>query len=642
MKRVKMTVGAFMLATVGMVFGETILFSEDFNSYAVDAPINGVNGFSVVGASSSQGTQTNYIGAFSSYFNGGGRSLYVTDNNTDTSVGNQMIYNSPAAISGAEPVIFSFEFNVRTNGLQNPTFSLHQGSTTALTLNFFNVTGKVRNNPNGTGLVDVSPYVLSTSYWYRVEITVSNLSSSTDTYDLKIWEGRDTADGVLVIDVEGLAFRNDVPYVDKFWFGTAANNGTFGTRYNIDNISVRSLNSTPVAQSGFLVCLTANNFPADREKILALGNLTDTPAVYDAEGYEPDGGARAVFFDALPWKGSPTRVFAWLGVPTNRIGKVPGIVLVHGGGGTAYKDWVKLWNDHGYAAISIAVEGQTDENLGTIAAPVWKKHAWAGPVRVGRYEDSGEPLADQWMYHAVADTVLANSLLRSLPEVDAGKVGIMGVSWGGIITSTTIGIDDRFAFGIPTYGCGHLFDAYSKNGYGPVLSTNRFYREVWDPMVRMHRVNLPVLWLSWPEEPFFPLDCQAATYRAAPGSRMVTLVPGLGHGHKAAWNPPYSYAFADSIVLEGELWCRQIGASMEGSIVRVEFSSTKNLTAARLISTVDTGPTDGRRWNTTVANLVQNEGSWSVTAELPEGTTAWFINVDSGDITTSSDYHEVK
>ena len=34
---------------------------------------------------------------------------------------------------------------------------------------------------------------------------------------------------------------------------------------------------------------------------------------------------------------------------------------MHGGGGTAFKEWVERWNNHGFAAISIAVEGQTDE-----------------------------------------------------------------------------------------------------------------------------------------------------------------------------------------------------------------------------------------------------------------------------------------
>lgn len=38
--------------------------------------------------------------------------------------------------------------------------------------------------------------------------------------------------------------------------------------------------------------------------------------------------------------------------------KVPGMVLVHGGGGTAFEDWVQLWVQRGYAAIAMDTCGQ--------------------------------------------------------------------------------------------------------------------------------------------------------------------------------------------------------------------------------------------------------------------------------------------
>ena len=100
---------------------------------------------------------------------------------------------------------------------------------------------------------------------------------------------------------------------------------------------------------------------ADRKVVLGLVDTCATaPKTYDAEGFKPDGQVHAIFYDALPWNGKPTRVFAWIGLPAKREGKVPGMVLVHGGGGTAYKEWVQKWNAQGFAAISIAVEGQTD------------------------------------------------------------------------------------------------------------------------------------------------------------------------------------------------------------------------------------------------------------------------------------------
>jgi dienelactone hydrolase len=317
--------------------------------------------------------------------------------------------------------------------------------------------------------------------------------------------------------------------------------------------------------------IRADNLAAERRQILELGGLTAAPEMHPAEGFADGPGMRAVFYDSLPWKGKPTKVFAWLGLPTNATGKVPGVVLVHGGGGSAFKEWVRRWNERGFAAISISVEGQTDRSDPELpkGTPGYRQHAWAGPERNGIYGDSEAPLADQWIYHAVADTVLANSLLRSLPEVDADKIGVMGISWGGVITATAIGIDDRFAFAIPMYGCGSLSD--EPNQYGRTLGTNTLYRQAWDPMVRMDRVKLPVLWFSWPQDQHFPLDCQAA-----------------------------------------------------------------------LITTTDSGFTGNREWTESPASMERQGDGWIVTAPLPAGTTAWFVNVHSGDLVASSDYQERK
>jgi len=386
---------------------------------------------------------------------------------------------------------------------------------------------------------------------------------------------------------------------------------------------------------GHAPALHAEAFAAERAQVRSLGQLATPPAMQPAAGFTNEAGLQSIFYDAVPWQGKPTKVFALLGLPKNRTGKVPGVVLVHGGGGTAFKEWVQKWNDRGFAAISIAVEGQTDQRDAT-NSKAWQRHEWAGPARNGIYGDSDQPLTNQWMYHAVADTVLANSLLRSLPEVDADKVGLMGISWGGVITSTVIGIDSRCAFAIPVYGCGHLFD--DPNQYERALANNHFYREVWDPMVRMDRAQMPVLWLSWPEDQHFALDCQAACYRAAPGLHMVALIPGMKHGHGAGWNPPDSYAFAESIVREGKPWCVQTKVNVENGTASCEFTATKPLEQAVLVSTTDTGFTGARNWIQSPTRLSEAGKVWRVTAPLPQGATAWFLNVHSGGLTASSDF----
>lgn len=142
-------------------------------------------------------------------------------------------------------------------------------------------------------------------------------------------------------------------------------------------------------------------------KLEALAKQTTPPAVHEGTGFQADGAVRPLFFDALDWEGKPTRAFAWIGLPAgaSKEKPAPGIVLVHGGGGTAYTDWVKEWNEQGFAAISIAVEGQTEQK-GQSGAK-WQRHEHGGPARSGTYSDFTKPIEDQWMYHAVADTILA-------------------------------------------------------------------------------------------------------------------------------------------------------------------------------------------------------------------------------------------
>jgi len=68
----------------------------------------------------------------------------------------------------------------------------------------------------------------------------------------------------------------------------------------------------------------AGDSAALRERVLALARPTVPPATRTAEGFAGEGDGRAIFFDSVPWQGESTRVFAWLGLPPKRDGKVRG------------------------------------------------------------------------------------------------------------------------------------------------------------------------------------------------------------------------------------------------------------------------------------------------------------------------------
>jgi len=131
---------------------------------------------------------------------------------------------------------------------------------------------------------------------------------------------------------------------------------------------------------------------------------------------------------------------------------------------------------------------------------------------------------------------------------------------------------------------------------------------------------------------------------------MVSLIPGLGHGHSSAWTPDDSYEFADSVLASGgDAWCEQQALSLTGSNAEVTFRSDKTLASAELIYTSGTGYTGDLSWLEQAATLIDNtDGTWTVTATLPAGTTAWAMNVESVELGTdnvpliaSSDYQEI-
>jgi len=70
-----------------------------------------------------------------------------------------------------------------------------------------------------------------------------------------------------------------------------------------------------------------------------LGRLHPPPATSPAPGFSAPG-VQAVFYEGVHYRGRPTRVFAWLGLPSVASSVTcPGMVLLHGGGGTAFDEW---------------------------------------------------------------------------------------------------------------------------------------------------------------------------------------------------------------------------------------------------------------------------------------------------------------
>jgi hypothetical protein len=388
---------------------------------------------------------------------------------------------------------------------------------------------------------------------------------------------------------------------------------------------------------------TATSFSANEKKLIdehfsKLINNSVAPKVYDKK-VRADG-ITELFLEGEPYEGKATRIFALYKAAKNPIvlasGKSPALVLVHGGGGSAFADWVKKWNDAGFTAISIAVEGQTDSKPESKKG--WLRHEYGGPARPGIYGDGKginlKPLKDQWMFHATTAAVRAQKFLAVQPLIDSEHIGITGISWGGIITSTAIGFNPTFDFAIPIYGCGFLDGM--QNQYGKNLHDNNSYKEVWEPGLRLHRFKNPSLWLNWRNDVHFALDGHAKNYAQLTRPYSVSIKPGIKHGHGAGWRQPESYLFAQQVVTKHNIWAQPIEAkSMDNNKAYAKYSfnltdTQYDVKEAVIHFTSDTGHTGNSNWITRSANFSATgdnnyEASYS---DLPNDVKHWFINLN--------------
>ena len=284
-------------------------------------------------------------------------------------------------------------------------------------------------------------------------------------------------------------------------------------------------------------------------------DLRGAPKAHEAPAELASKDAKAVFLDSVDWKGKPTRFFAYYALPENasKENPVPGVVIVHGGGGTAFPHYVKYWNDKGFAAIAMDNCGSIPRNEpgkpgGGEYSSHWLGHDFSGPRGWSPFAQTNDPVTDQWPYHGVASVILSHSFLRSLEGVDLERVGVTGVSWGGYLTCIAASVDHRFRWANSVYGCGFLGE-HSHPGWMKTLAdlgeTGKRWLELWDPSVYLPRATCPFLWVSSRHDPFYPFDSLMRS--AALVSRSYYDVPEqFGHSH-AGFLRPSIVLFAEAM-----------------------------------------------------------------------------------------------
>ena len=357
------------------------------------------------------------------------------------------------------------------------------------------------------------------------------------------------------------------------------------------------------------------------------------PEVTYMDKYDPSnkGNIKAITYDAVEIDGKKTKAFAYLGYPEGaKAGdKLPAVVLVHGGGGHAYADWVKYWNDNGYVAIAMDNTGYFPNNgdwvWGLENNPDFNEEGYTSAPNNDNHLTSDLPLEDQWMYHAVAQTILARNILMADETVDAGKVGITGISWGGKITALTIGFA-KFAFAIPQYCSGYLDASLTHNANH---STNTVgFKYLWKSEDRFDNIDFPVLWLQWTKDTSAAITSTTLCYLATEDVSQMVLRMNWGHGHD--WTTAIeTVRFADWAVKGGERLTKILNQPDGTRNVDFEIElpgDATRVTAQAYYITEKMSYTNGQL-DQEFKSVKLNEENGRITGTLPEEAYSFYVEV---------------
>ncbi len=349
---------------------------------------------------------------------------------------------------------------------------------------------------------------------------------------------------------------------------------------------------------------------------------------------EKEGLARPITYTGQSYRGKPTRVFAYYARPKHFEGKLPAMVLVHGGGGMAFQEWANLWAKRGYAAIAMDLAGR-----GADGEPL--EDGGPDQTYTEKFDDIADSVENAWPYQAVANVMRAVSLLQSFPEVDADRIGITGISWGGYLTCLVAGVDDRLKVAVPVYGCGFLHEnSVWLETFAKMPETDRkLWVQEFDPSQYLAGCQMPTLFVTGTNDFAYPLDSYQKSYRLVPGPTTLCLTVGMKHSQHQGSTPKEIELFVNSVLKDGTPLPKISATSRAGKQISVEVESQLPLSKAELHYTADDGKWEDRTWKTLPARL---EGK-TITATLPEscGVVYFLAITDERGAVVSTEHEEL-
>ena len=220
-------------------------------------------------------------------------------------------------------------------------------------------------------------------------------------------------------------------------------------------------------------------------------------------------------------------VFAELLIPLDMNLPLPGILIIHGYGGT-HSSFVEFGLEiakEGYITILIdAPDGGRSTHYPN-KAPSSVVNTTHGPK-------------DSYFYHVAWAGLRAITVLEQLNEVDKNKIAVTGGSMGGIMSFIIGAIDPRVKATIPIVAGGNLFDLLLSGTLADALTTPELslnstnvvnFVKYFDVYAYASELDIPTLMLSSTNDEYFTLIGLNDTFSVIHSEKWWFLAPNWHH-----------------------------------------------------------------------------------------------------------------
>lgn len=246
-----------------------------------------------------------------------------------------------------------------------------------------------------------------------------------------------------------------------------------------------------------------------------------------------------VKFNSINQGDGPIRIHGFVAIPTGHaLGTLPAVVYGHGAGDQADEDVARNLAAM-LSAVTISFSGP-GQGLSTGA-----------PSTAQNWLNTVPDIRNSWLYQYVYSAMRAVTYLATLPQVDPQRIGMTGISAGGLMTWIANGVDNRLAAAYPIMATGNwpqslaagswfLTFPLGEAGLAPDSPPALAFEQYLDPIHYLDRQHAPVMLINGAQDEFFPITTTRSTYEAVRASeKRLEIIYDWDHRYFASSSRQY-------------------------------------------------------------------------------------------------------